>query len=52
MTNPSNPRNAGRKTLPDELRAKMRSIKLTDADWVKFKSLGSAAWLREILKNY
>jgi len=30
----------------------MRSLKLTDADYEKFKLLGSAAWLREILKSY
>lgn len=34
----------------DEL-AKRRSIRLTDADYLKFKQLGGAAWLREKLKE-
>lgn len=52
MNNPNNLRNAGRKSLPDHLKAKIRSLKLTDDDYEKFKRLGSAAWLREILKSY
>ncbi len=46
-----NPKNAGRKPVPDELKAKTRSIKLSDADWLKYKTLGGEKKLREHLKN-
>lgn len=29
--------------------AKNRTIKLTDADWAKFRAVGGAKWLREQL---
>lgn len=39
--------NAGRPTLAEP--AKNRTIRLTDADWQKFKSLGGVAWLKEMI---
>ena len=39
--------NAGRPTIAEP--ATNRTIRLTDADWLKFKSIGGAAWLKSIL---
>lgn len=41
--------NAGRPIIADK--AKSRTIRLTDDDWLKFKELGGLEWLRLILKN-
>ena len=35
----------GRPALPDADRAKVRSMRLTDARWEKLKRLGGAEWL-------
>jgi len=42
---------AGRKSIPESDKAKNRSIKLTDQDWAKFRSLGGVKWLRSLLDN-
>lgn len=31
--------------------AKNRCIKLTDSDWIKFRALGGAKWLRKIMQD-
>lgn len=38
---------AGRPTIAEP--AKNRTIRLTDADWLKFKSIGGVAWLKLML---
>jgi hypothetical protein len=38
---------AGRKAVDNP--AKLRTIRLTDADWLKLKMLGGAQWIREQL---
>ena len=31
--------------------AKIRSFRMTDADWKKFKELGGVKWLRDVLSK-
>lgn len=40
---------AGRPAISDADKAKNRSIKLSDADWLKLKLLGGAQWIRDQL---
>jgi hypothetical protein len=40
---------AGRPSIPESDKAKNRTFKLNDADWLKFKLKGGAKWLRSIL---
>lgn len=37
----------GRPPIPEEDRAKVRALRLTDAEWAKFQLLGGTGWLRE-----
>jgi hypothetical protein len=48
---PPNDRGQGRKPLPVEDRSVAGSIRLTVAEWAKFRALGGAEWLREKLKK-
>lgn len=51
MTRPPNDRGQGRKPLPEDERTTPGSIRLTPAEWVKFKALGGAQWLRAAIKR-
>ena len=42
---------AGRKPLPTEEKAVVRSLRLTAAQWAKFQTLGGVAWLRAALQK-
>ena len=42
---------AGRKPLPPEDKAKVTSLRLTEAQYKKFIELGGIAWLRKQLDN-
>jgi hypothetical protein len=35
----------GRKKVPDHLKAKNRTIRMTDTRWDRFKELGGVKWL-------
>ena len=48
---PPNDRGQGRKPLPDAERSVTGSIRLTAAEWVKFRALGGNEWLRDKLKR-
>ncbi len=39
----------GRPVLEDK--AKIRSLRLTDADWLKLKAMGGIKWLRSVLNG-
>lgn len=39
----------GRPALPDDEKAKVRSVRLTDARWGKLKRLGGAEWLNRAI---
>ena len=41
--------NAGRPKIAEP--ATNRTIRLTDEDWLKFKSIGGAAWLKLMLNK-
>ena len=41
----------GRPEIPDEERKRAHAIRMTDADWLKFKRLGGSNWLRAIFKT-
>lgn len=47
MTRPLNDRGQGRKPLPEDQRAVNGSVRLTPAQWEKFRLLGGNTWLRE-----
>lgn len=50
MTNHKRPpgeRGQGRKPLPEDQRTTTGSVRLTAAQWEKFRALGGNAWLRE-----
>ncbi|MBC7603278.1 MAG: hypothetical protein H7255_11555 [Ramlibacter sp.] len=48
MTRPPNDRGQGRKPLdPTGEPMKSRPIRMTDAEWIKCKALGGAAWVRD-----
>lgn len=42
---------AGRKPLPLDEKTVVGSLRLTAAQWEKFKSLGGVAWLRAALQK-
>lgn len=42
---------AGRKPLPPEEKSVVGSMRLTSAQWEKFKLLGGVAWLRAALQK-
>ena len=42
---------AGRKPLPQEEKSVTGAMRLTAAQWEKFKSLGGVAWLRGVLQK-
>jgi len=44
-------RGQGRKPLPDAEKSTVGSIRLTAAQWEKFKTLGGVAWLRTALQK-
>jgi aspartate/methionine/tyrosine aminotransferase len=49
---PSRPygdRNQGRKALPENERAKSRSIRMTEEHFDKYRALGGTEWLREAI---
>lgn len=48
---PPNDRGQGRKPLPEDERGVVGSIRLTPAEWEKFRALGAVAWLRPALKR-
>lgn len=39
----------GRPALPDDEKAKVRSVRLTDARWGKLRRLGGAEWLNRAI---
>ena len=39
----------GRPTLPDDQKAQVRSVRMTDARWEKLKRLGGAEWLSRVI---
>jgi hypothetical protein len=39
--------NSGRPKVAEPV--KHRTVRLSDADWMKFKALGGAQWLRSVL---
>ncbi|CAE6713687.1 hypothetical protein R69888_01270 [Paraburkholderia haematera] len=48
---PPNDRDQGRKPVsPTGEVMKARPIRMTDAEWVKCKALGGAAWVRERIR--
>lgn len=51
MTRPPNDRGQGRKPLPEEDRTTPGSVRLTPAEWVRFRALGGSTWLRQALKR-
>ncbi len=48
---PPNDRGQGRKPLKPEDRATVGSVRLTAAEWAKFRLLGGVAWLRGTIKR-
>ena len=44
-------RGQGRKPLPPEEQSIVGSVRLTAAQWERFKALGGVAWLRAALKK-
>lgn len=44
---PPNDRGQGRHPLPEDQRTVAGSVRLTPAQWEKFRALGGNAWLRE-----
>lgn len=48
---PPNDRGQGRKPLPEEERGVVGSVRLTPAEWDKFRALGGPAWLRKALSR-
>lgn len=44
-------RGQGRKALPENDRAIVRSLRLTAAQWGKFQALGGVAWLRAAIQR-
>jgi hypothetical protein len=48
---PPNDRGQGRKPLPEDQRAVVGSVRLTPAEWEKFKALGGVDWLRGAIKR-
>jgi hypothetical protein len=48
---PPNDRGQGRKPLPESERSIAGSIRLTAAEWIKFRALGGAEWLRDKLRR-
>lgn len=48
---PPNARGQGRKPLPEDQRAVVRSVRLIPAEWEKLAALGGLAWLRAALKK-
>lgn len=54
MTDSKKPRggarpNSGRPKVADP--AKNRTIKMNEADWLKFKAIGGVKWLRDVLSK-
>ena len=48
---PEASRGRGRPEIPDKDRKRTHAIRMTDADWLKFRRLGGANWLRAIFKT-
>lgn len=48
---PPNDRGQGRKPLPVQERAVVKSIRLTPAQWARFRELGGGAWLRTLINH-
>lgn len=46
-TRPPNDRGQGRKPLPEDQRTVPGSVRLTPAQWEKFRALGGNEWLRD-----
>jgi len=44
-------RGQGRKALPPDDRALVRSLRLTAVQWEKFRALGGVAWLRAAIQR-
>lgn len=44
-----NARGAGRKPLPKAQKRHIRSIRMTDAEWVDFNALGGREWLSDAI---
>ncbi|MEY2630747.1 MAG: hypothetical protein RLZZ469_1644 [Bacteroidota bacterium] len=42
---------AGRLKLPDEQKAKSRTIRMTDAHYAKYRALGGAKWFKSMLEG-
>jgi len=51
MTRPMAGRGQGRKALPPDDRALVRSLRLTAVQWEKFRALGGVAWLRAAIQR-
>jgi len=51
MTHPPSDRGQGRKALPPEDKAMVRSLRLTAAHWEKFRALGGIAWMRAAIQK-
>ena len=51
MTRPPNDRGQGRKPLPPEEVSTVGPIRLTAAEWAKFRALGGIKWLRGAIKR-
>lgn len=47
---PPNDRGQGRKPLPEELRTKAKTVRLTPAGWQQFSALGGNQWLARAVK--